>query len=108
MDSQRLPAYTRGINFMASIQEIAMWVESMLPDHLGELSINHNEHKSNYLTVEEYCQAFPSDWVSDEEKAKAHEASELWSCQWYPNTPVSFCCVHASSLGALLNYLKDQ
>lgn len=62
-----------------------------LPRHLT-LSIEHNEHKSYYQTVEELIEErglrrwFPS----EDEYRKAVETNELWVIQWYPDTPIGF------------------
>jgi hypothetical protein len=33
---------------------------------------------------------------------RAIATDELWTMQWYPETPVGFCVLHASTLAALL------
>lgn len=80
-----------------------------LPEHEGELSITHNGHKSNYETVENYLEWLKADDedISPEERKKAIETKELWECQWYPNTPVGFNKVYASSLEKLQEILKS-
>jgi hypothetical protein len=77
----------------------------VLPAHKASLTIHHNNHLDYYVTVEQaiadedfgYC-----DWVSDEEKQKAIDTNEAWFIQWYPETPVGFCVMAASTLPALL------
>lgn len=44
--------------------------------------------------------------MSEEEKQKALDTGEIWTLQWYPETPVGFICVAASSLTVLLKAVK--
>jgi hypothetical protein len=77
-------------------------LESKLPKHKCALSITHNEHKSYYDSIEDYVDEERLQWVSEEEKQKAIAANEIWEIQWYPDTPIGFICVAASSLDVLL------
>jgi hypothetical protein len=84
-----------------------------LPEHKGELSIVHNEHKTYYQTIEQMMRDTPDlygtdSWVSDEERANAIATDEVWTCRWYPNTPVCFCMRSASSLEALLASFESE
>lgn len=76
------------------------------PPHKASLHLEHNDHKSNYETVEEWAlrndDSHYADWVSDEQRAKAIATDELWTLQWYPETPVGFCCMVAADLDVLL------
>jgi len=75
-----------------------------LPKHLT-LTLEHNPHKAYYETVQDYVgrdRDLAGDWVSPEEREKAFESQELWTVQWYPQTPVGFNYLQASSLEALL------
>lgn len=62
----------------------------------------------NYCTVAKYLDDYgPEDfdrygWVSPEERQKAIDTNSWWLLQWYPETPVGFCWLSASSLEALL------
>lgn len=79
-------------------------VVRMLPAHKAGLHLSHNDHLSNYMTVEENDTSCVGhyDWVSDEEKQRAYATNEMWVLQWYPDTPVGFCALAASTLHALL------
>ena len=48
------------------------------------------------------------DWVSEEERTKAREQNSIWTLQWYPHTPVSFNCIAASSLTAIMDHLEGK
>ena len=73
------------------------------------LSIEFNAHASNYQTVEEWERDFIErdrttwfDWISPEERLKAIETDSVWTCQWYPQTPVGFNALAASTFEALM------
>lgn len=78
-----------------------------LPRHDAGLSLHHNEHKTVYETVEQFLgnRFGEVDFVSPEERAKAIETNELWELHWYPNTPVGFYEICASSLEAIFEWL---
>ncbi len=82
--------------------------EHPFPKHLT-LSLRHNDHKSSYMTVAEYCETVQNDlenWVSEEQRLKAIETNELWELQWYPDTPVGFCIKLAADLDVLLEWSR--
>jgi hypothetical protein len=73
------------------------------PPHKAGMHIQHNPHLSNYETVAEYAGRNDDDWASEAEMQRAINTGELWLLQWYPETPVGFCSVVASSLQACLD-----
>ena len=86
-----------------------------LPEHKCGLYLTHNEHRDSYESIEAWivdqetfggCSRF--DWVSPEEREKAIKADSVWVLQWYPNTPVGFNCIAASSLDALRDSLSNE
>ena len=94
--------------------EIAEWVEqgpeqepmfNWLPKHKCGLHLNHNEHRNYYQTVEECYD--PEDFVSEDEWLKAIKEDSVWVLQWYPNTPIGFARVAASTLEAIQQWLKE-
>jgi hypothetical protein len=77
------------------------------PEHKGELSLTHNQHKSYYKTVQQEIDdgghGYSDDcWVSPEQRQKAIDTDECWSLQWYPQTPVGFIIMSAADLDVLL------
>lgn len=77
------------------------------PKHEASLYLTHNEHKSNYQTVQKAIDAgdhgYEDDcWVSPEQRQKAIDTNDCWSLQWYPKTPVGFCILSAADLDVLL------
>lgn len=85
-------------------------LRGLLKGEHSSLTIGFNEdHAPNYMTAAEYEATEPGDdWVSETEREKALENNTVWSIQWYPQTPVGFCRLKASSLGALVEALQDQ
>ena len=76
-----------------------------LPKHSVCLALEHNEHKSFYLKIEEYYD--PDDFISEEEWKKCVEEDEVWVLRWYPDTPVGGYVISASSLQAIQKQLKE-
>lgn len=83
--------------------ELAEALLDMLPPHACGFYLTHNEHRDYYESVEQWDELRGNgDWVSEEERAKAIAADELWEIQWYPSTPIGFFRVLGSSLTAVL------
>ena len=74
------------------------------PAHKASMHVTHNDHKNIYQSVAEWCDDNVDwvNWVSDAEKAKAIEMDSVWSIQWYPDTPVGFYVVAASTFEAAI------
>ena len=73
-----------------------------LPRHLCGLYIEHNTHKNTHETVaQRVAQGDDDHWVSSEERQQAIDTDEVWSIQWYPNTPIGFYRLQASSWAAI-------
>ena len=80
---------------------------AILPQHKASLTIAHNEHKSVYMTpIQEV--GHDDFWVSEQEAYKAEELDELWTIQWYPETPIGSHKIAASSLAALLRHINSE
>lgn len=73
------------------------------PTRAGGLTLKHNDHKGVYESAEKYANnEFLRDaWESEEEKQKAILEDSIWTLQWYPETPVGFCVIAASTLEKL-------
>ncbi len=79
-----------------------------LPPHKASLHLTHNEHRNYYQSAAAWIEEQETfgggptfDWVSPEEREKAIRDDSVWVLHWYPETPVGFCCLAASSLEAL-------
>ena len=78
-----------------------------LPEHACGLYLEHNRHKDTYESIDVAVSEIDEDaWVSLEEKQKALDTGELWTLQWYPNTPVGFYRIAAASLEKLLEQFQ--
>lgn len=77
-----------------------------LPEHKCGLYLEHNVHRDYYETIEKAVldedQNCGNSWVSPEEREKALLTGELWTLQWYPETPIGFHRLAASTLDTLL------
>lgn len=81
------------------------------PKHEGSLHLTHNQHKNYYQTVEQMVLEEDhgyTDWVSEEQKAKAIATNDCWFLQWYPHTPVGFCILAAADLDVLLEAANKE
>lgn len=79
------------------------------PPHKASLHLNHNQHKAYYESVEDYILSANArfDFRSEEERQACIATNEIWELQWYPETPIGFCCIAAPTLEALLEYAKE-
>lgn len=71
-----------------------------LPPHKCGLYLDHNAHLDVYETVQNYYES--GDFVSSDEWDKAVKNNNVWSLQWYPDTPVGCYRICASSLETLI------
>ncbi|MBB3386024.1 MULTISPECIES: hypothetical protein [unclassified Rhizobium] len=65
----------------------------------------NDEHSINYETAAEYFSGNPDwdrGWISPEEREKAITTNSVWTLQWYPETPIGFHIVRASSAAAVI------
>lgn len=77
-----------------------------LPEHKCGLHLSHNEHRDVYETIEEFYD--PEDFISTEEWGKAVAEDSVWVLHWYPNTPIGFIRIAASTLEAIETKLKEN
>lgn len=84
-----------------------------LPAHKCGLCIEHNQHRNDYQTVAAWLEDREAlgtgpNWVSAEERQRAIDTGEVWEIQWYPQTPVGFYHVAASTLAAALKAATSE
>ena len=76
------------------------------PPHKCGLYLEHNRHRDAYerieVAVQEIDEDAPDAWISPLERQVSLLTGELWSLQWYPETPVGFQRVVGASLEAVL------
>ena len=71
------------------------------------LSVQFNQHAVYYETARKWADDQEwLKWVSEEEKALAIERDSIWTCQWYPITPVGFYALGASSFEVLMDAVR--
>jgi hypothetical protein len=86
----------------------------LLNGKYSSLKIGFNDdHACNYVTAEGWRDEYgfytgdETDiikWASEEEREKAIRENSVWTIEWYPNTPVGFCCVGASTFQAAAEF----
>lgn len=77
-----------------------------LPAHKCGLYLTHNEHRDVYESVDDFYRA--EDFVSPEAFARAFATDEVWSLQWYPDTPIGSYTICAPTLGELIEAVKEH
>ena len=77
-----------------------------LPKHRCGLHLSHNEHRDVYETVEDFYDV--DSFISMEEFTKAISEDSVWVLHWYPETPIGFHRIAASTLEAIEAKLKDK
>jgi len=80
------------------------------PKHEAGLSLEHNEHKNYYISVEQHITDLDLQdaFLSKEEMQEAIDTDSLWVLHWYPHTPVGFCRIAAPTLEKIFNHLKEK
>ncbi len=86
----------------------------LLKGEFSCLTIGFNDdHTPNYVNAQRWADEYGEyrgddddriHWVSEEERQKAIRENSVWTIQWYPDTPVGFCCVGASTFEAAATY----
>lgn len=75
-----------------------------LPRHIS-LTIEHNDHRTNFESVEIYLLTrgdHGPDFESEEAKQRSIETNDLWTIQWFPDTPNGSIYLAAPTLDELL------
>jgi hypothetical protein len=79
---------------------------SLITGPFGSFTLSFND-ENGYQTVEQRLKTEPRDrlpeWISDAERDKAIVTNSMWTLHWYPAGEVSFYCIAAASLSALLD-----
>ena len=85
---------------------------------LGEfssLTIGFNDdHACNYQNAEQWADSHPDFYGLEdfpggiEDRELALQNNTVWSAQWYPQTPVGFCVIYASSFEKLIGFLRAE
>lgn len=72
------------------------------------LTLYFNQEAYNYMKVKDYGEDEErfAEWISEQEKQNGQDTNRCWTLQWYPSTPNGFEAVRASSLSAIISYVK--
>lgn len=87
---------------------------TLLRGEFSSLTIGFNEnHACNYTTAQGWHDdgfygggrdGDHIEWASEDERQKALRENSVWTIQWYPDTPVGFRCVGASTFEAAARF----
>jgi hypothetical protein len=77
-----------------------------LPPHKCGLYLTHNDHRTYFESAVEWLgnSSNTPGWESDAHRDRAIATDEIWTLQWYPETPVGFNLVAAPTLEELLAF----
>ena len=85
--------------------DIANHFPAILPKHACGLYLQHNPHKDVYTKLESWLKDYDPEmyeFASDDARQRCIDTDEIWTLQWYPNTPVGFNAVAGSTLNECL------
>lgn len=68
----------------------------------------NDDHSPNYKEADGYYEYDSSEWVGQDEYLKAMIENSVWTLHWYPDTPVGFCRIRASSIQAIVDWIKNH
>jgi hypothetical protein len=98
---------TRAVGF-----DVENRLRNLLKGEFSSLSLSFNDLSAPCYQTVEACLANGIydniDWISEEEKQKAIKTNSMWTLHWYPDTPIGFYCIAASSLSAIFSYLETR
>lgn len=79
------------------------------PAHKCDLQLSHNSHLGYYDTAENWiAENTHYQWKDESSKQKALDTGEIWTLQWYPDTPIGSYAVVAPTLEELLEYANEN
>lgn len=87
------------------------FLRGLLRGEHSNLTLTFNDHTTNYIdAAKEYADGdMPADeWISESDRDKALGLNQVWTLQWYPETPVSSDLKRASSLAALMSWVAEN
>lgn len=79
------------------------------PAHKAGLIMEHNPHLNVYESASEWIRnqeerGCSAEWKCEEAKGRAIATNEIWTLQWYPETPIGFNIVAAPTFEELLDF----
>lgn len=81
-----------------------------LSKHTCGLYLQHNACKDMYETVAQMLNSNENfyGWQNEKSKQKAVDTNEIWTLQWYPDTPIGCYAIAAPTLKELMDYLEKE
>jgi hypothetical protein len=82
------------------------------PRHACGLYLTHNEHRDYYQTAAEWfteratIEVIPQ-FASPDARQRCIDTDEVWTLQWYPNTPIGSYYIAAPTLEELLAFAAE-
>jgi hypothetical protein len=76
--------------------------EKQFPAHKCGMYLTHNEHRDLYQSAEDFIADRGIEFADDVARQRAIDTGEIWTLQWYPDTPVGFYVVAAPTLAEVL------
>lgn len=86
----------------------------LMRGEFSSMSISCNDHAVNYISasreiIENSFGRFDDkNFTSPEEKQRCADTNTIWTLQWYPDTPVGFYVVHASTFEAIAAWVRKN
>lgn len=93
------------------MRDLADRLLAVLPRHAAGLTIEHDPHRGGYQTVAGWLAGIEGepDWPGGTEaRERAIASGTLWTCQWYPDTPIGSRWIAAPTLAELLAALEGD
>ena len=83
-------------------------MKDSLPKHKCGLYLQHNVHRDDYYTASQYIKEHSGhyQWKDEQSKQAAIETDEIWTLQWYPDTPIGCYAIAAPTLDELLKMAR--
>lgn len=80
------------------------------PAHQASMHLEHNPQTGNYESVEQYLLGCDNMYrfASPEARQRCIDTGELWTLQWYPQTPVGFIAVAAPTFAELMAFANEE
>lgn len=77
------------------------------------LDIEFNLHSVYYLTADKWLaeqdeQGCAPEWETPEDRTRAIQEDSIWTCTWYPITPIGSYYVAASSFDRLMAFVNRE
>ena len=87
--------------------DVESFLRSLVKGKYSSIILTWNdEHAPMYKEADGYYEYDSSCWVSQGEYLKAMMENSVWKLQFYPDTPIGFCVLYASSIQALIDHLQ--